>query len=256
MRLGTLTPSFRLGSATPSRIYLGTNQVFLNPLSLSPALWLSDTGSDLSVWPDLSGNGRNATQATPANRPEIVSAALNGRQVRRFDGVNDSLAGTLSNVSSLSVFAVFVPTLDATSTALYARVFSQRGSATLADFAQTGHYIPIIRDSQLSAFGSWASSGVRATQSAVDVTKEIRSSIHTGSLISNFRNGSASSTYSHTLGNNGAAYFVGGQSPSTTEITSGFLKGDIAEILVFPTALSTADRQAVETYLNAKWAIY
>ena len=31
---------------------------------------------------------------------------------------------------------------------------------------------------------------------------------------------------------------------------------NIAEILVFTTALSTADRQSVERYLNAKWAIY
>jgi hypothetical protein len=35
-----------------------------------------------------------------------------------------------------------------------------------------------------------------------------------------------------------------------------YLSGSIAEILIFPTALSDANRQAVEQYLNAKWAIY
>jgi len=57
------------------------NAMFLtgafNPLSLSPALWLSDTGSDASVWPDISGNGRNATQAVALNHPAIVTGALN-----------------------------------------------------------------------------------------------------------------------------------------------------------------------------------
>jgi hypothetical protein len=47
-------------------MFAARNMLFagaFKPLSLSPApaLWLSDTGSDASVWPDLSGNGRNAT---------------------------------------------------------------------------------------------------------------------------------------------------------------------------------------------------
>ena len=83
-----------------------------NPLSLSPALWLSDTGSDPSVWPDLSGNGRNATQATSTQRPAIVTGAQNGRQVRRFDGTDDFLRlttglGMLRNVPGATVIAVY-----------------------------------------------------------------------------------------------------------------------------------------------------
>jgi hypothetical protein len=37
--------------------------------------------------------------------------------------------------------------------------------------------------------------------------------------------------------------------------STSFFAGDIAEIIVFPTALSTADRQAVERYLSNKYAI-
>jgi hypothetical protein len=33
------------------------------------------------------------------------------------------------------------------------------------------------------------------------------------------------------------------------------LNGDIAEILIFPTALSTENRQKVEGYLGSKWGI-
>jgi hypothetical protein len=34
------------------------------------------------------------------------------------------------------------------------------------------------------------------------------------------------------------------------------LNGDIAEILIYSTALADADRTAVEAYLNAKWGVY
>ena len=61
-------------------------------LSYSPSVWLSRTGSDASTWPDISGNDRHATQGTVDNQPVIVAAELNGQQVRRFDGVNDMLS--------------------------------------------------------------------------------------------------------------------------------------------------------------------
>jgi len=259
IRLGTTNPSaLRLGTTVVAKLMLGVTEVWtpgFDPISLSPSLWLSDTGSDPSVWPDLSGNSRNAAQSDAARQPSIIANGLNGRQVRRFDGSNDSLGGTLSSVSAMSVFAVFVPTLDSTASTSYARVFSQRGSATVNDFDQTGHYIPILRDTLTSSFGSWASTGVRSAQAATTATAEVRSSIHSGTVISNFRNGTAASTYSHNLGSNGSAYYVGGQFQSSPAATTGFLKGDIAEILVYPTALSTANRQAVQNYLGAKWGI-
>lgn len=84
-----------------------------NPLSLSPALWLNDTGSDPSVWTDISGNGRNAVQGNVGNRPAIITNALNGKQVRRFDGVDDYLITatasdwTFLHYSTSSTFIVF-----------------------------------------------------------------------------------------------------------------------------------------------------
>jgi hypothetical protein len=50
-----------------------------------------------------------------------------------------------------------------------------------------------------------------------------------------------------------------GASPKIGWVTFGaqnyYIDGDIAEILVFPTALSTEDRQSVERYLAKKWAL-
>jgi len=66
-----------------------------SPLSLAPALWLSDTGSNAAEWTDISGNSRTPFQTTGVRQPAIVTNVLNGRQVRRFDGTNDFLTSPL-----------------------------------------------------------------------------------------------------------------------------------------------------------------
>jgi len=72
-----------------------------------------------SVWYDQSGNTRDASQATAASRPRIVSSgtldALGGVPAPVFDGSDDflALASTL-NIGSVSTVA-FVGQVDATS---------------------------------------------------------------------------------------------------------------------------------------------
>lgn len=63
-----------------------------SPLDLSPVFWVrSDlgitvTGSGVSTWADQSGNARDLTQITDAQRPPLVAASLNGHNVLRFLG--------------------------------------------------------------------------------------------------------------------------------------------------------------------------
>ena len=50
----------------------------------------------ITTWYDQSGNGRNATQATVAKQPQIVSAGtlvtMNGKPAMQYDGSNDSMS--------------------------------------------------------------------------------------------------------------------------------------------------------------------
>jgi hypothetical protein len=48
-------------------------------------------GNEVDTWTDLSANGRNATQATSANRPTYKTAIQGGNPILRFDGTNDIL---------------------------------------------------------------------------------------------------------------------------------------------------------------------
>jgi hypothetical protein len=228
-----------------------------DPLSLSPALWLSDTGSDPAVWEDLSGNGRNATQATASAQPAIVSNALNGRQVRRFDGVNDTM--TFARFD-LSAFTVFVVAQRSSGGGTYQTIFQVLQASTTRTAVEIGinndnAYGPLVvgSDGNSTAYGRGGS--------LAENSSRIISAIWSG--------GSTNGASNYSLWTNGVATPltnsgpVGAASGSISRIGStasggrivSYLRGDISEILIFPTALSTSDRKSVENYLAKKWGL-
>lgn len=222
-----------------------------NPLSLAPALWLSDTGSDASVWPDLSGNGRNATQATAVNQPAIIAGALNGRQVRRFDGGDDQLTG--SRVLTSSNFSAFIVVKGAAQNAK--AILCQRASSFLVgrteilSCSDTGSF-----DAPRVFFNNGTSYNLNGTGTMLNNTPRMVFINSTATGTTSVRiNGGADEILStgQTWTPENANYVVG----NNPGVPSRFFAGDIAEILVFPTALSTENRQAVERYLGVKYAI-
>jgi hypothetical protein len=234
-----------------------------SPLSLSPALWLSDTGSDAAQWEDISGNGRHALQETPARRPAIITAELNGRQVRRFDGLNDFMGlatglNLLRNVSGASSFCVWkynvVPNSGAFIIPLTITTESSISAGRLSvgtNLITTKHFIGGRR---------LDSDSFQRVDSIVNVGDS--PFIQTGIVnfasrtLAQFINGSAqgSSSTFQSAGNTSDTDSLAINIGSHTG-TSNFGNMDIAEILVFSAALSTADRQRVELYLSNKWAI-
>ena len=65
----------------------------------------SGTNGFVTTWYDQSGNGRNATQTTAANQPQIVSSGIvileNGKPAIQFDGSNDGFGLSIPSPSSL-----------------------------------------------------------------------------------------------------------------------------------------------------------
>jgi len=228
-----------------------------SPLELSPALWLSDTGSDAGVWPDLSGNGRNATQAVGAGQPLIVTGALNGRQVRRFDGVNDYLA---FDRADLSAFSLFVVNKRAVGGGTYQTVFQFLQSSTTRTSAELGinndaNYGPIIIGSNGNGTAYGKGGDLAAGSNRIISAQWAGGATNGASNYAMWTNGtSVTLANSNSVGAaNGSSSLVGAVWANGNRVS--FFNGDIAEIVLFPTALSTANRQRVERYLGTKYGI-
>jgi hypothetical protein len=219
------------------------------PLSLSPALWLdasdantlydATTGGSLVAadgtvarWEDKSGNARHLTQGTLANRPQRKISVFNNRDILRFFGSGDLMAISGFSVSNpVTVFAVVFLSADFSSFRVAygfgANVFAMgyNNSAELYAFSSTGITVARSRPTTLEI--------LRVTSNVASSSIGANGSETTGSI-------AAHST---------TTFGVGGNNSMQT------YPSDFAELLVFPTALSTADRQAVERYLAAKWGI-
>jgi hypothetical protein len=230
-------------------------------------------------WQDKSGNARHATQSTSANRPARKTAIQGGKDVLRFDGSNDSLSIASStetfkfvHSSDSTVFVVFksgttanpghnayivLGTANSTTTVVGALLYtgdsdptsanntlywyvSRGGAGTYPVFFDGNNYFPS------NAFGM-----ISLLSKPQDGTSGSRFAIRRngGSLNSTNSPGGSPQTVSTASSTDDLTV---GRAPSGE---SDFLNGDIAEIIIYDSALSDTDREAVENYLLAKWAI-
>ena len=197
-----------------------------DPLSLSPALWLSDTGSSAGTWPDISGNGRDATQATASAQPAIITNALNGRQVRRFDGSGDTMTFASPSVSTVATWFIVSKTTDTQ----YLTIRDSVSNAPYFDATQSNTASPTANSGSVSLFVNGV--GAAYNRGTLLTARGSSANILTASGVNQ-------SVTIHAI----MAY------PNYDALI------DIAEILVYPTALSTADQRNVEIYLANKWGI-
>jgi len=75
------------------------------------ATTITESSGSVSQWDDKSGNAGHATQSSGTLQPTLVAAELNGLDVLRFDGSNDTLdldssLDLIRNVGDVSVFYV------------------------------------------------------------------------------------------------------------------------------------------------------
>lgn len=222
-----------------------------SPLSLAPALWLNDTGSDPSVWTDMSGNGRHAVQATGANQPSIVTNVINGRQVRRFNGATTRLIPPDFNLDNCTVFSVVNPNV---STPIPNAIFG------IGDSAGNGRDILVYFNLNASILSSSVIRNIIggpypiASALAANSTKQIATCKYTGTqLISYVNNGTRGIISATNIGSTTNKPSIGASIDSTGTVF--FYTGDIAELIVYPSSLSDFNCLQVERYLSKKYNI-
>jgi hypothetical protein len=255
---------------------------FVNPTQLSGLqLWLdasdattlfdATSGGSLVAadggvarWEDKSGNARHATQGTSANRPLRKTTVQGGKDVLRFDGSNDFLTSTdfldLSSGQSITVLAV----CKRSATNLVQTIISKfdglggGGNESSEDgwgfrFNNTNKLnLYLAKDASYTQFTSNTDTESAFTLFAFKATAG--SLTTTTALYQNGTTLAASSTGSvQTLDNTAYPVRIGIEPYGGVNYSP--FNGDIAELIIYNSALSDANRTLVENYLLAKWGI-
>ena len=244
-------------TSAPVAITVNSAQPIALPSASHLKLWLrADAGvvtnnaGAVIAWNDQSGGFHNATQSDDTAAPQWVAGAVNAKPALHFDGVNDFLsspyAPDLAITGDLSTF--FVAEIDDFTT--YRSVWSQTdGGYPLP----TDYYL--LPDSGLPRAiragygGPGTVDGVTAPPTNQFMIAGFEMA---GATLTHYLNGqeNGSGDITNKLADGGVALFVGKRDDSAT-----IMKGHIAEVVIYDSALSGADRDALVTYLANKYAI-
>jgi hypothetical protein len=215
----------------------------------------------ITTWYDQSGNGRNATQTTALNQPQIVTAGSvtleNTKPTANFDGSNDLLTllnvPIFSDVSSATLIAVNksnstavlgISSLSVNFTGAFNTNLWIAQGRTVAKRYETGGRR--LQGDSFQAITSNTDSNGQAL--IINNTNFVNTTIHlyqNASLVAN-------STTFQTSGNT-AVINQDIQIGSTG--TSRYWNGNIQEIIIYPSDQSS-NRTGIETNINTYYAIY
>ena len=237
----------RTARAQPSSIWLPSDVPGLVAEFYSE--FVIKDGADLvSQWTDQSGQGNHAIQGTGANQPLWVDAQFNGYPGITLNGssqwfsIADIIADFVGDDLPHSIFIVHNTTSAPTFRTFLSIYNHPGGSSSWELYVNNGQVLTLNKGGKTVT----ASSFTLATNSIMSV-------IDKGTLADIYENGGQ-------VLSNGDVDVVA-MDPNTAYIGTSygagqwFYNGKIAAILIYG-AISDANRQLIETYLNTKYAIY
>lgn len=201
-------------------------------------------GDVIGAWADKSGNGKDATQATTAQKGTYQLGIVNTRPVVRFDGTDDGYEiGDFSSLSGSEVFVVVKidtdPPPDSVKTGLWD--FGTNASNTHFPFDLDGkiydEFGSTTRQVTATSVPSLAQFNI---YNVVSIANEWTSRLNNAQLFT---------TVTNTVGFR-ATTFLG-----KNVVSSTFLDGDIAELILYNAKLGAGNRALVNGYLSNKYGV-
>ncbi|MDR3456220.1 MAG: glycoside hydrolase family 76 protein [Verrucomicrobiae bacterium] len=238
----------------------GANSAEVSASPLALAAWFKadaltglSSGAGVSLWPDASGNGYNAFQATAGNQPTYVTGAINGLPVVRFNAANSSYLWFYRPVQDdFTIICVFKSASGiGTGTDFWsgAGLVNGEQSGSVNDFG-----ISLNANGQvLAGTGNpdkTAASGTGYANNVPHVVtfKRTRSNGFDSLYVDGVQQtGQIGGTQSLTAPN---FLVLGGQG-----VLNNFLTGDIAEVQIYNSALTDVDRFGQEKALKCKYGL-
>ena len=210
-------------------------------------------GAPVSLWPDSSGNGDSATQTNSSQRPTLVTGALNGLPVVRFNSTNQTyLAFPRPVDGDFTIVCLFRSTQGLNSGTLYyqgAGLVNGEVAGTVNDFGTC-----LFADGSICAGTGNPDVAVNSGTGFNDGQPHIFTFTrqrNTGSLALYVDGTLAGTTTGGTENLTAPANLVLG----AQQTLLNFLSGDIAEVQIYDGALSDSDRITDENSLRCKYGL-
>lgn len=222
-------------------------------------------GDAVATWTDGTGYARNMTQATSGSRPIFKTNILNGMPVVRFDGTDDFLGNTtigldlLSSKPGATFFAVVARDVTTAPGSFSPLMFVSRNTGTSAR---------AILGAPTGATGVWSAGGRRTDAdsfASVNFTASYAANAfhivcavidYANSNLFLYQDGAAagSSTSFQTDGNSASSLTVN-HYLGYSGTAGSYFDGDIAEISLFPEAISDGVRRRLEIAASLRYNI-
>jgi hypothetical protein len=211
-------------------------------------------GGNVSAWADQSGAGNNFSQATPLNQPAFnaADAQYGTKPSVGFDGATSTLGSTAA--VSYGNFTVFLAARGETSGGYFYTHDAVSGNTTYM-YTTTASSIAVVKSGTLDGKNLSVNWGVTATPQTLmhryggtDATHKLwingADQVLTNQGAPADPGSGASSKKFWLMGDDPAGGFVARNA------------GTVAEVIVFPAALSDADANVVTAYLRARYGYY
>lgn len=205
---------------------------------------------------DKSGNARNAAQTATNSQPALTPNAIDGKPAMVFDGLNDSLTLPILNITAWTVFAVCERTGSGNGTLLQLLASAFGVESLLLGLNDNSTDGPVLVGSSSTGSAKYGKGGSLSAGTA-----RVLSAKWPGGTFDGASNYSAwNDGVTITLANSGSAHKASGNDSRIgaswcNGALQAFYRGKIGEIVVYSSALSDGNRNAVERYLERKWGL-
>jgi len=233
-----------------------------SPLAYSPGLWLDamdfstfemNSSNNISKWLDKSSNNYDMSQGVAVDQPVYSATGFNGKPTVQFVDANTTylnrdMAGTfISNpglTGEMTWIAVFNNSVNPGT-----RIMMDSGYGTNRIGFCVGLFSAQERSQLQNASNSWVSPGNQWVQN----TDTILTSVWDGTTLDIWNNGifKQSTSAAANSGTDSRTNFNIG----TGSVPSLYADFVLSELIIYPTALTVAQRKNIEFYLTQKWGI-